>query len=98
VTDFRTKKDGKKYPINSATKKEGRYKTHGPKILKYDKSIGRPKLPGYDLVKSTKDDGVAKRYATQCLDKYPDKYVSFDFKEDKEGNNLVYMVKHSYYR
>ncbi len=64
-----------------------------PKI-KYNKAIGRPKIACKDLVKATKDDREAKDYATKMLDTHPEKYVTFDFEEDKKGFTLVYMVKH----
>ena len=61
--------------------------------IKYNKSIGRPIISGYQLVKITKDDAIAKNYATKLLDYYPDRFVTHDFREDNNGNILVYMVK-----
>lgn len=63
------------------------------KKLKCNKTKGRPRRAGYDLVMATKDAGKAKRHATQLLDQYPDKYVTFDFGEDNNGYILVYMLK-----
>jgi len=63
-------------------------------VLKYNKKMGRPRIKGYVLVKATKNPRIAKDYATKLLDKYPTKYVTYDFKEDKRGFILVYMMKH----